>query len=347
MRIAILTFAKAINYGAALQAAALQKKLKEYCKYVYFLDHNCKALQKDNSVFDLSRAFNFKYACAHLYNLPCAIKRYKKFKEFQNKYMSFAGDIPENFNAVIVGSDQVWNYDLTNNDWCYFLNFENQNIKKIAYAASLGLKAVPPSKKSLIGKMLDSFDKISVREQSTVHILKELTKKDITQTLDPTLLLTPKEWKDFFNTKATKKYIFVYTVSQSDTLWEFAQKLSNITGLSIKCISYSKLHRKKAEYCFSASPEAWLNTLYNAQYVVTNSFHGIAFSINFSKQFFYEQKDSLNTTSRINDIVERYNLSDREISRCDISKIIDFLPIQTALSRDRLLSEEFIKQSLE
>ena len=343
MKIAILTFVKAINYGAVLQAFALSEKLKSYGADVYFLNYNNKKIQSSNSVFDFKRLLNLKYTIAHLYNLPCAIKRYKLFKKFRKEHLKFTNDIPQNFDAVITGSDQVWNYNLTDNDWFYFLDFKKKNTKKIAYAASFGINDIDCIKKNKIEDYLKDFDFISVRENSAVSLVKQISAQEASLVLDPTLLLTKNEWTEFLNsTKNNRPYIFVYTVENNKEVWEFAKKLSLKTKLPICSISYSKLHKQNAVYNFNAGPQQWLEYILGAKYVVTNSFHAIAFSINFQKQFFFNAPNS--TSSRIIDLTNRYNLSHREINSCQINSKIDYTLVNKMLKNERELSEKFIEK---
>lgn len=343
MKIAILTFAKAINYGAVLQAVALSEKLKSYGAKVLFLNYNNHKIKKANSIFDFNKILNLKYTLAHLYNLPCAVKRNIEFKKFREKNLNFTNEDLNKFDIVITGSDQVWNYNLTDNDWFYFLNFKKQNTKKIAYAASFGISEIDCIKKTKIANFLNDFDYISVRENSAVSLVKEISRNKVTAVLDPTLLLTKNEWKRFFKIPKEKpKYIFVYTVENDRKLWEFAHQLSLQTKLPIYSISYSKLHKQKAQYNFSAGPKEWLEHIFGAKYVVTNSFHAVAFSINFQKQFFFSTPN--NTSSRITDITNRYNLSHRDISKCKNHKRIDYTLVNQILKNERRLSEEFIKK---
>lgn len=348
MKISILTFPKAINYGTALQAVALKRKLETYGNEVCFLEHKCDEIEKSNNLFSFRDALNPKYTVAHLYNLPSAIKRKNSFLNFQNKYMTFSSAPPESFDIVVAGSDQIWNYNLTNNDWFYFLNFEKKGCKKVAYAGSFGLSKIDDDKKEIINKCLLDFDLLSVREKTAQDILQNDFGIESQLVLDPTLLLTKDDWKDFYKRDLySNGFIYVYTVFNSPSLWDFAYKLSKKTGKKIRTIRYSKLHKPEADCNFTAGPSEWLSHLSSADYVVTNSFHGVAFSINFNKQFFYElPPEKSGVGSRLADITARYGLSSREISVVDIESIIDFTDINQRLESDRLASEQFIEHFL-
>lgn len=348
MKISILTFPKAINYGTALQAAALKRKLEDLGNEVCFLEHNCEEIEKTNRVFDFREAVNPKYTLAHLYNLPVALKRKNNFKAFQQKYMSFSNAAPQSFDAVVAGSDQIWNYRLTADDWFYFLDFEKQNTKKIAYAGSFGLSNIPDDKKQKTKECLLDFDFLSVREQTAKALIENEfgIKSDLV--VDPTFLIDKNEWKQFFDGDLySDGYIYVYNVVYSPTVWEFAYKLAEKAGKKIRTVCYSKIHRPNAECCFTAGPSEWLSHISAADYVVTNSFHGVAFSINFNKQFFFElPPQKLGVGSRIVDITTRYGLADRELTKADMDAVIDYTYTNQRLNEDRLASVEFIKSFL-
>ena len=348
MKISIVTFPKAINYGTALQAAALKKKLEDYGNEVCFLEHKCDEIEKSNSLFDFREALNPKYTLAHLYNLPVALKRKNNFKAFQQKYMSFSNTAPESFDAVVAGSDQIWNYNLTNDDWFYFLNFKKANCKKIAYAGSFGLSRLEEDKKETIKNCLLDFDYLSVREKTAQDILKNEFNINSQLVLDPTLLLNREDWQDFYNKDLySNGFIYVYTVFNSPTLWDFAYKLSKKTGKPIRTIRYSRLHSPNAECCFTAGPSEWISHISSADYVVTNSFHGVAFSINFNKQFFFElPPEKSGAGSRLSDTTAGDGLENRELTVADMDSVIDYTYTNQKLQEDRLASEKFIKQFL-
>ncbi len=348
MKIGVLTFSKSINYGAALQAVALQKVLQEQDADVCLMDHRCAPVDSASKVFDFSKALKPAYTLPHLVNMPCALKRQKAFWRFWNKHARFGSDNPSEYDAVVVGSDQVWNYKMTEGDWFYFLDFEKKNVRKYSYAASLGLSEVEEEYATVLATKLADFDGISVRETTASRLIGKIIGREVPVVLDPTLLLSGAQWAAMADNEFSKKdYIFVYTVFNSDSLWDFAYRLSQRTGLPIYTISYSKFHRHKANYLFSAGPDEWLSYIQNASYVVTNSFHGMAFSINFEKQFYYELPPKTSGVgSRLQDMAEKYDLTEREISR-DSASPIDYKEVSVKLSKERKESLAFIKKITE
>ena len=123
MKVGIVTFEKAINYGTSLQAVALLKVLRAKGADAAFLSHACEEIDKTSRVFDFKCALSPAYALAHLYNLNVALKRRKAFRDFWKTHYVFGSQKPEDYDVVVAGSDQVWNYNLTAKDWFYFLDF--------------------------------------------------------------------------------------------------------------------------------------------------------------------------------------------------------------------------------
>lgn len=347
MKVGILTFPRAINYGAALQAAALQLVLRENGADASVVDYRCEAIDSTSKVFDFNQITNVQYVLAHLVNLPIAVKRQKAFQKFWNRHFQFTNTDPAYYDAIVAGSDQVWNYKLTGDDLFYYLNFEKRNTKKVAYAASFGLSEIPQEKHGTLKPLLADFDHLSVREQTAATLVEQISGQKAEVVLDPTLLLNREQWSQMSDlTFRDTGYIFVYTLFHSDSLWEYAYQLSAKTGLPIKTISNTRFHRRNAEYCFTAGPDLWLSHILNADYVVTNSFHGFAFSVNFQKQFYYELPPrSSGVGSRLSDMAERYGLTSRELRHNDES-VIDYGPVVEKLEQARQESMAFIHRFL-
>ena len=351
MKIGIVTFPTAINYGTALQAAALGKVLSGDNNTVRFIDHRCPLIDSTNSVFDFRNIFDIKYTIAHLINLDVALKRKKNFIGFRNKYIPLTEDKPYESDMLVAGSDQIWNYNLTDCDFYYFLDFPKKHLKKVSYAGSFGLSAIDEKHKERINTLLSDFDYLSVRENQASEIIRKLSDKSVPVVCDPTLLMTKEDWGKIATDKARESgYIFVYTVFNSDRIWEYAEELSRKTGLPVKTISYSKLHRRNAQYDYTAGPDDWVGYMLNADYVVTNSFHGVAFSVNFNKNFFFDMPpEKAGVGSRISDITARYALADRNISAPGFSyteAAPDFTTANERLEEDRAFSFRFIDSFL-
>lgn len=350
MKIGIVTFPRAINYGTSLQAVALRTVLLHGGNDVAFCEHKCEQIDSANALFDLKQLANIKYSIAHLCNLPMAVERKQAFVDFWNKYFKFSRDPLNSYDVIVAGSDQVWNYNLTDHDLFYYLDFDKKGTRKVAYAASFGLSSVPVEQYNTLRPLLEDFDYLSVRENTAAKIVNDICGRNIAQiVLDPTLLLSKEQWKEMSDPMIHGSgYIFVYTVFNSDALWDFAEQLSQKTGLPIKTISYSRFHKRNAEYSFTAGPAQWLSYMLGADYVVTNSFHGMAFSVNFQKQFFYELPPaSSGVSSRLADMAEKYGLQGREIGRAVVDAAVDWQSVARKLDEDRRSSMTFIQNFIQ
>ncbi len=345
MRIGILTFSKSINYGAALQAVALKHTVESFNEDVSVIDHPCKQIDSSSKIFDFSYIMSPSYVVTHIVNMPIAIKRTIAFKRFCKEHFEYGSDNFENYDKIIVGSDQVWNYNLTGDDMFYFLDFKSDNLKKFAYAASFGLSEIDNDHRKRIAPLIEEFDAISVREKTGADLVNQMTGKDVPVVVDPTLLFDKSRWAEYANKKFEHKgYIFVYTVFNSKPLWEFAYKLSEKTGLPIRTISYSKFHRHKAKYSFFAGPDEWLSHIMNAEYVVTNSFHGLVFSMNFEKQFYFEMPpETSGVGSRLKDTAETFKVIHRNINSGNHTPV-DYSVVTPLIESARKESLEFIKK---
>ena len=348
MKIGIVTFPEAVNYGTALQAAALKRALDPYAEDVFFLRHRCPAIDAANALFDLKSAKDPKYVAAHLYNFPTAKARQKNFERFFAAHIPVREAAPDDADVIVAGSDQIWNYNLTGDDYFYFLDYQKKHSRKTAYAASFGLSEIDEKYHEDLRRLLADFDALSVREQTAAALIRDICGQDVPVVVDPTLLLTKAQWEELAAPRRNGgDYVFIYTVFNSERLWQFAADLSKKTGLPVKTVSYSRLHRHAAEYTFTAGPAEWLRYLLDARYVVTNSFHGFAFSLNFQKEFFFElPPESSGVGSRLADLARRYGLTGRELTVARMDETPDFTEPARLLAEDRKQSAEFIEQNI-
>ena len=347
-KIGILTFNRAINYGAALQAFALKSTIekKAVCQIInYETIHG----RKGNSLsFGKSFLRNFVKRIAN-------IKKFKRFYSFINKNATdrvynnkTRYDILENkFDKIIVGSDQVWNYTCSGEYSTFLLDFveENDNIDCYSYAASFGVPSIPKEHIDCYKQNIRKFKKISTREETGKKILTEQLNLDSSVVLDPTLLLNKEEWHQSLNiNKAQKRYILTYFLDSSEELEQMAKAISKQTGFPIYNISTSMKSFFGDKVIKNAGPKEWVEYFYNAEFIVTSSFHGTAFAINFEKQFYTYAENS--RASRIVDLLKTLNIEDRRISNAneiDLSKQINYKEVDIKLNEERNKSFEFIE----
>lgn len=316
MKIKVLTFSKALNYGAILQSYALSETLKKYGHDVELIDLPLIYDKSDDSsiVYKLIKIlFNFNLLYTKIRNKIIFYYKNKLMSEFRNQYFpKFINynDVLKNIEnnlydeketLFVVGSDQVWNPNITGcqaNE--FFLGFVPSKYKKISYAASFGFDDTEILKSFQINRdILKDFSFISVRELSGVSICKDFFNVNASFVLDPTLLidnyfhLIPK----VYNNKTIIGYRFIENKGWSSLLKHISKERN------IEKIKYN-LHNKPV------SVNYWLKYIYEADFVVTDSYHVMVFSILFNKNFivFPSYKDRVD---RIHSLLNSLDLSER------------------------------------
>lgn len=299
MKIGILTFCNGYNYGAILQCYALQKFLRNKNFEAEVINFRKEKKYNKNGYNFLSPAFTLRKIYSLKYKNDIKIKRNKFdtfFKENINFYPNEAineedvSEYAKEYDIIIFGSDQIWNLNdkIYDKSKIYFGDFEFGG-KKISYAASFG-DSIDVAKENIeyVKKMLDSFSAISVREKSGCEFLEQNNIKN-TFVVDPTLLLSKIEWeslcKESDYKKIPSKYILYYSVNCRKYSWKIAKKLSKMTGLKvINLEEHPKIIGANFINDYTEGPCEFLSIIKNAEYVVTNSFHGTIFSLLFQKK---------------------------------------------------------------
>ena len=365
-KIITVTFHRANNYGAVLQAYALQKFLSK--KYeTEILDYDNKDISDVYRVFKKpsgSIKQTIRRFKKDILNYNKNSKRSKNFAEFRKKLMltkkySRIDDIKENCPAAdvyITGSDQIWNHSITGGlDDIYFLNFGDSKSKRIAYGASCGTVDIVKKKEKEFIEKIENIDFLSTRENSFNEYIEDIAKRDVRVVVDPALLLTKKEWEelDITNRIIDEKYIFVYSVGNAnEALYNMTNKLAQRTGYKI--IYFDRDDSENNYKCEKVSgykygPVEFLNLLYNSEYVVTTSFHGLALSTIFNKNFFI----SLSTyPDRLLTLLELLDLKDRIITNNEkindvINSDIDWNKVNEKIKQERQKSIDWLINSIE
>lgn len=217
------------------------------------------------------------------------------------------------YDAFICGSDQIWNINCTQGLVPeFFLEFVSDSKKKIAYAPSMPAK-VPDKYYKRIKKDVERLDAVSVRESETIpYLINEVgIKKEILHTVDPTLLLDAENYIDSFQLKIrNENYIFVYFLYDEENKQElvsYASKIAKQKNLKIKYVSQRKIKAFVGQkYCLGIGPEEFLDMVYNASYVITNSFHATVFSIHFQVPFCVFPRSG--SQARMVEVLKRMNM---------------------------------------
>ena len=322
MKIGILTFHNAVNYGAILQAFALQNKLCNMGYDAEIIDYRNPCISQGNSSWNLS-SLNIKkiiYACIAYRDNK---KKIRKFILFRQQRLRLSNQIYNRSNIsesvkyydkFLVGSDQVWNFKLTNNDMTYLLDYCKQNDMKYSYAASMGIEELNDQNKSIFSIQLNYFKKISVREKENAVLLRTIVSRPIEVMIDPVFLLNRNTWNNIAKKPAiTHKYILTYKLNDTPDTFAFASLLSKQTGYPVIALQ-AQYRRISNDFIKrrSDSPEEFIGWIQNAEFVLTDSFHATAFSIIFNKKFMsFLKKGEGQGNSRIINLLRIFNLEDR------------------------------------
>lgn len=324
MKVGILTYHFAINYGAVLQAYALSYKIKNEIEGadVKIIDLKLNAIRFTDTIRILPISRNPNTIIKGLKSINVRKKKNHKFKKFISQEFSLTDNYrtfsalkrnPPQCDVYICGSDQVWNPFITfGNIGPYLFEFvDNPNAIKASYAASIGSTDIKDKYKPIFKKELNTFDNISVREKVGQEAISRLVDKEIHQTLDPSLLMEKEEWKDIEEPiSINHKYILIYNMFKSEKQYKFAKRLKEETGCEIVELSrYGDANECVDYIVMDASPGEFLTYFRNADYVLTNSFHGTAFALKFEKKFMAFPSDRYN--NRILNILELTNLKNQ------------------------------------
>lgn len=338
-KIGIVTFHKAHNYGAMLQAFALCNTLKK--------ENNVEIIDYYNSriynVYKIIRPFNSNFVesvktlILDIIYLSKKNKRYKNFDKFINnkcnlsKTFNSIADIDKEadiYDILITGSDQVWSKNIVGElSDVYTLNFGSRSKKtnKISYAASVGDAKMIADNTEEYNNKLSNISYISVREEDAKEQLEKIIDKSVDVVLDPTLLLTKKDWNnEIVNIeKEEQQYICAYVVKPDEEYVKIVNDLSEKTGLKVIHFGLRNPGYKNVlKSAYTEGPLEFVNYIKNAEYVVATSFHATVFSIIFNKKFFIVPHRK--TGARVTNLLDKLGITGRTFSTLQEFESIDY-----------------------
>lgn len=285
-------------------------------------------------------------------------KRY--YKAFSEEHYGFEAlkKAASNYRTVLVGSDQLWTPGGLPTNF-YNLMFVPEEVNKVSYATSFGVSNIPWYQRSRTSTYLSRIDYLSVREIRGAEIVGELTNKKAKIVADPTLLLSEQEWREAIPERdvTDKSYIFCYFLGENEIHREIAEELSKRTGLRIVTTPFLDSFVKRDvlfgdEQRFDIGPDDFVNLIRNADYVLTDSFHGTVFSILHHKQFLTLPRFAAGTqsrNSRIESILRLAGLEDRLYKQdvfAQIQKMIDYTVVDRNIENLRKDSYKFLSSAL-
>ena len=334
-RVGIATLHSAINYGVYLQAYAMQKKVEDF-GYDAEIIHYVK---RTESVATSGKKSKIKRLLMHPVQTKKIIdnKIMKSGSDFAGRSFSFSKFASRNFNltrlcndmsdaekigqkydAVVCGSDQIWNPVHTDCNPYYFLQFVAPE-KRIAYAPSVACEEIPEKYFEDFKNYISSFASISVRESSGAELVEKITGRKCENTVDPTLLYDRNFWNQFaYGDRLVKEpYIFCYFLGGTEIHKKAIDRIEKETGKKVVLSPFdSEINNLKKGEKIYADIEQFLTLVRDADFVLTDSFHGVAFSVNFRKSFAAVKRHDIDAGkhTRLNDFLSKISLSDRIVT---------------------------------
>lgn len=362
-KIGILTWHYYSNFGSALQAYALQKSIASLGYCVEIVNYHDPKFGIIYSPKDTIKSWIKNIVV----KLPIPIANNYGRYEFETKYLN-CGRIVQNeselslltsdYNILVCGSDQIWAPNCYNP--IYFATFANKNIRKVSYAASIGLNNIPKELIPIYKKNLSDFFAIGIREDEGKNLLKNCCGIESTVVLDPTLLLNSQNYAciehKVQSLQEGEKYLFVYILNKNhnykERIIKFAEKHKlKVIGISSCSEDIYWMHRTFYFSRLGADHFIWL--IHHAEAIITDSYHGTIFSLLFHKDFYtfvrFSENDPICQNSRIRQLDAYFNIKDHIIGSNDSldgKKLIDYDSFEDRLRVLRKQSIDFLKRAL-
>lgn len=365
MKIKTITCHDVYNSGASLQTYALMKFLQSLNHDVEIIDYKPDYLSNHYKLFTISNpkyekniGLKFLYLTLKLPERILALKNKKPYDKFKKDYLNITqvryesneelkNNLPE-AEIYIAGSDQIWNPTFKNGkDPAFYMDFVPDNKIKVSYAASFAVEEFPIELREKTSEMIKRINNISVREKSGLGILESMGIKEAVQVLDPVFLLDKNHWEQLCNNMELKeKYLFVYDFENNQLIKEIALKVAKENNLKIYTVFKSDYSDRCIKYI---GPLDFISYIRNAEFIISNSFHGTAYSLIFEKNFcVINRSEKINT--RMRDLLEDINLSERLVDESyDIEELVKNIPydkVNIILKKKIEYSKSFLTNAL-
>ncbi len=368
MKAALLSFHNAYNYGAALQAYALQcavQKLGAECEYIDYRNaYRRNAYDMKYQFASALKSRKIMSAAKSLIGIPVMARRAKNFKRFYSQYLrktdheytcsKEARELNGTYDKFIVGSDQVWNFSNNGGDTAYLLDFVDDDSKKISYSSSFGVSSLSSEVAEKYAGYLKRFNRLAVRESVGAEIVEKIAGRRAHLVLDPVFLVEKEEWEKIRGPfkPESRKYIFCYTNRQSqigDFLNTGYVKGEDLHVLSTH-LAVKELLSRRIKTRMAMSPEDFLHEIDGADLVVTASFHCLALSIIFQKRFIVILTGDHGKDERILNLLKIAGLESRILKSTttaeDVCTPIDYDAVDERLRPYLDSSREYLRSAL-
>lgn len=354
----IVTYHGTLNYGAELQAMAMQKVFSGYFLEVQLLNYKPKYLVAPYKLLDFTR---FRGFIATVLNFPTALIKKWRFHLNEKKYVNATktmysccqDEIVCDADWIILGSDQIWNLQINGNgDPVFFGAFRKSSSKVMSFSASIGNDHITDDEKIRYRELIKTVDRIAVREQTAKQMLLcSGVNKPIHVTIDPTFLVSVKEWRNIQKkVNVPKRYILVYSLNKYNRTYQTAYEISkseNIPIVEVLGSNIDFLNLPKHQIIATAGPREFLYLIDHASFVVTDSFHGTAFSIIYQKDFYVIPH--ITRGARMIELMQNLGLSDRMLGKdkkADFDNVIDWDCVYKKLNEEIKHSREYIEKCI-
>ena len=340
-KVGIMTWFQHRNYGTALQAVAMSEIIKKIGYSPTVIQYYYDKVEPYDTAQRIKRIIRKAIGRLLSTGIPPYVseEREIKFEEFLLNNLKFTNEcrtlseleaLNDKFDCFVCGSDQIWGTAYFKPH--YFLDFVHDDRKKIAYAPSIGTPKMDDKKVGKeVARLCSSFAYLSTREEVGSKIIQDLTGRDVKTVLDPTLLLYKDDWNKLLDTNSElpkSPYLIAYMLGHNESHWKNIYAIADKLNLNVIIIPvFQKDLDRQGCITYPIGPAEFISLIKNSDYVCTDSFHGMAFSVIFGKQFTvferFKKHDVYNQNSRIYNLTDKLNLSDRIFRKEADIKMID------------------------
>lgn len=346
----IATYCEWGSYGSVMQAIGLKKALNSMGCQSFIVKDSPAPLTNLKTPFKIGK--HPRQIILNMYNNMLRGKtnlRYRRSVEFINKNVDIVyynnydalKKKPPQADIYIAGSDQIWHPDLCKS--MFFLDFLNNGEKKYSYAASMGVTRVKPEKEQEFSRLVGDFESYSVRENEMIPVVSAHTEKQISVHIDPTFLANADQWRELEEEyPLNKPFILVYAIYWDSRLNKELKQLHKKTGYDVValCTGFSKVWANKKIY--DASPGHFLWLVDHAQAVVSSSFHGVAFALNFNKRL--AAVINPQSPSRINSVLDKLKVKNAPIKDVFSFYLDSYDEINAHIEKERCMALDYLKE---
>ncbi len=371
MRVGILTYHNTLNFGALMQCYALYKACSDLGADVEVIDYRNWVIENNvRPISMVTRRGKERINIKSIIRLLCAYpmikskkasfdgfikKNIKLSKKVYAKREKILNDPPE-YDKYIIGSDQVWNYNINGMDTTYLMDFVKDKSRIFSFSSSFGLESIDKDKENIYSNLLVRIPEISVRERQGAKIIRDLTGKDAKVLCDPVFLLPKEEWISLISANKGSKnstictYFLNYnTKGQFESEYNKREDLKQYKNVKLAGgITFRDFLNKNIKVKIFGGPLDYLKSIYEARYVFTDSFHATVFAILFEKNFVTFLSGNKGRDSRIIDLLKHFNMENRIYngSLSNLNDRIDTTGNKRICEEIRMEAIEYLKKNI-